>query len=377
MFHTFLNKLLLLPLFAFLIYTGELCAQEEPAIDVSLEYIEGNNGNASIIGMLQNNEIRSSIILYEMTVARADDNGNIAKNKQSGSITLIGNEQIVLSAISLSVSEKNKIYIELLVYDFLSGSIIAKKVFGKKNNRIPNELKKPLKEKVENKKPIDQSTTNKTKTVDKKIFEKQEEKQPIDLKSKQNQQVKELVKKAPEKTKIAEVKKEIEATISKQMPLKDKQTIAEVNDNEISEKEGTQKVESVTSEEIVAVEKTVVVKTKNEFKETEIDGLIIDETRSKIARDFYYAFYTRWTAPDNATDFIITIKELPSRGGASARISVWLNNEEMFQRMVQNRGNYIESLAKQTVTFLQNKVAQSVSLQKQLEDEDQQGSGLF
>jgi len=53
---------------------------------------------------------------------------------------------------------------------------------------------------------------------------------------------------------------------------------------------------------------------KNYADNLEIDGLIIDETRSKIGRDFYDMFYHRWIAPNAASNYSILIKELPSRG---------------------------------------------------------------
>ena len=79
-----------------------------------------------------------------------------------------------------------------------------------------------------------------------------------------------------------------------------------------------------------------------------IDGLVMDETRTKIGRDFYSIFYSRWQAPSDARNFTITVQEqpMPSLG---TRITVQLNNQTVFQTRLQPRYEYIEQAAKQAV----------------------------
>ncbi len=45
----------------------------------------------------------------------------------------------------------------------------------------------------------------------------------------------------------------------------------------------------------------------------EIDGLLIDETKTKSGRDFYEYFYKDWTAPIGAKNYTIYITEKPYR----------------------------------------------------------------
>jgi len=110
--------------------------------------------------------------------------------------------------------------------------------------------------------------------------------------------------------------------------------------------------------------------------ELEIDGLIIDETRSKIGRDFYDLFYNKWSAPSNAKDFIITIKELPSRGRMT-RVSILINDTQLFTRVLQPRHDIIENLANQSVIAAGRFLRKDSNLKQQLEDPDQAGSGIF
>lgn len=117
-------------------------------------------------------------------------------------------------------------------------------------------------------------------------------------------------------------------------------------------------------------------KKRNAVDALEIDGLILDETRSKTGRDFYDIFYTKWTAPAEARDFSITIRELPSRG-RSARIAVEVNGNILFSRFLQPRQDVLELLAEQTVIVIQKHLNDSEKLKNDLEADDQKGSGIF
>lgn len=115
---------------------------------------------------------------------------------------------------------------------------------------------------------------------------------------------------------------------------------------------------------------------QNSTDALEIEGLIIDETRSKSGRDFYEQFYAKWVAPRGAKDFTITIRELPARGRA-ARVSVEINGNAVFRRMVQPRQDIIELLAEQSVGIAQKHLKDNENLKNDLGNGDQQGSGIF
>lgn len=112
------------------------------------------------------------------------------------------------------------------------------------------------------------------------------------------------------------------------------------------------------------------------LEDLEIDGLIIDETRSKTGHDFYDLFYRKWVAPQGAKDFIITIKELPSLGRAS-RVSIEVNDKEVLKRAVSPRADVVELLAEQSIYIVKRHLQQRESLKESLDNEDQQGSGIF
>jgi len=108
----------------------------------------------------------------------------------------------------------------------------------------------------------------------------------------------------------------------------------------------------------------------------EIGGLIIDNTRTKIGRDFYEFFYGKWVDPKESDNFSIIIRELPSRGGRVARIAIEVDGNVVAQRVVQPRQEIVEAMAQQSVNIVQNYLAKKKDLNSEL-DPDQQGSGIF
>jgi len=117
-------------------------------------------------------------------------------------------------------------------------------------------------------------------------------------------------------------------------------------------------------------------KPRSNLDALEIDGLILDETRTKIGRDFYEILYNRWTPPMGAKDFMITVKEMPSRG-IGARLSIQVNGNIILYRFIQPRGDLIEEEANITISYLKQYLMKNENLKQDMELEDQLGSGIF
>lgn len=107
----------------------------------------------------------------------------------------------------------------------------------------------------------------------------------------------------------------------------------------------------------------------------EIDGLIIDETRSKIARDFYDLFYKKWIPPNGAKNFSIYIREEPSRG-RGARVSLTLNEDRIFQNFVPPRYDALENVVNYAIRVTRARLSAKAKINDQLKEEDQMGSGI-
>lgn len=138
----------------------------------------------------------------------------------------------------------------------------------------------------------------------------------------------------------------------------------------------TPKEEIVSAQISPATVSTKKPTKKRPIDNLEIDGLILDETRSKIARDFYDIFYKKWVAPIKASNYTILIKELPSRG-RGAQIAVYINDDELFQRFVPPQQETIELVANFAIRQVRYQLQKSVDVQNAIENEDAKGSGLF
>ena len=113
----------------------------------------------------------------------------------------------------------------------------------------------------------------------------------------------------------------------------------------------------------------------------EINGLVVDETITKVGRDFYEVFYSRWEPPPSEASpgemsYTIFIKELPMPGRGS-QVSVLMDDTQLFTQPVQPRYDVIESLAEYAVSLVSNYVNNYEQMSRQLGNEDQRGSGIF
>ncbi len=109
----------------------------------------------------------------------------------------------------------------------------------------------------------------------------------------------------------------------------------------------------------------------------EIEGLILDETRSKLAHDFYELFYNGWTDVEGSVGSVtVTIRELPNRIGIGSRVSVEVDGEEITQLNLQPRTEVLESLSAQLVEALKNHLENPQGGQE-IETDDLTGSGIY
>lgn len=62
----------------------------------------------------------------------------------------------------------------------------------------------------------------------------------------------------------------------------------------------------------------------------DVDGMVLDETRSKTGRDFYNAFYAAWAKPDGVSNYIIRISEKPGPGMGHI-VFIEIDYDEVFE----------------------------------------------
>ncbi|GAB2488941.1 MAG: hypothetical protein EP311_00520 [Cytophagales bacterium] len=108
----------------------------------------------------------------------------------------------------------------------------------------------------------------------------------------------------------------------------------------------------------------------------EIDGLLIDDTKTKGGRDFYDLFFRDWIAPPDAKNYSIFIVERPFRLNQTT-IEISINEILVFQAFLQPRTDYIEELALQSIGITQQYLVQYEQLVRELDGEERKGSGIF
>ncbi len=113
-----------------------------------------------------------------------------------------------------------------------------------------------------------------------------------------------------------------------------------------------------------------------ESEDIGLGGLVVDETFSKVGHDFYDFFYSNWESPKNVKDYTITISEkpLPQLG---AQITIKVNDTPVFQRFIQPRYELIQEMAQQGLAVSFSYLENYDKIQKELQGDDMQGTGIF
>lgn len=113
--------------------------------------------------------------------------------------------------------------------------------------------------------------------------------------------------------------------------------------------------------------------------ELEIEGLVLDETRSKLAHDFYELFYNSWTSSEEPSlgDHTIVIREMPGQIGFGTRIIVEVDGEQLSTLNLQPRAELVENLANQLVESLKEHFLNPQGESNPIQTEDIDGSGVY
>lgn len=124
------------------------------------------------------------------------------------------------------------------------------------------------------------------------------------------------------------------------------------------------------------LESVIKKSSKHNSDDVEIDGLLVDDTKTKAGKDFYDIFYNKWIAPDNAKDYTITVSEKPFRLNLTI-ITVSINDNSVYQALLQPRLDIIEAISEEAISNTQNYLTYYEEIMKQLNGEDMSGTGVF
>lgn len=107
-----------------------------------------------------------------------------------------------------------------------------------------------------------------------------------------------------------------------------------------------------------------------------IDGLLVDDTKTKSGKDFYDLFYQQWEAPAGAKNYTIFIIEKPFRL-TTTMIEILINETMVYQSFLQPRYDYIETLTEQAVSQTALYLANYEEIVRQLDGNDRSGTGIY
>jgi hypothetical protein len=111
----------------------------------------------------------------------------------------------------------------------------------------------------------------------------------------------------------------------------------------------------------------------------EIEGLVLDETRSKLAHDFYEQFYANWTAveEDINTAYAIIIREMPNLIGIGTRIIVEVDGQELTALNLHPRSDMVEALALQVTEAIYSHYTNPEATVQEIATDDISGTGVY
>ncbi|MFK7932759.1 MAG: CsgE family curli-type amyloid fiber assembly protein [Saprospiraceae bacterium] len=326
-------------------------ANEPYAAQIDLTW---KDGDAIVEGRFFNSTKQAEQLTYQLKLQRKSKNGNNVSNQQSGSFNITANGEKLLAITTFSITELDLYRIYLKVYK--KGKLIAE-------DAIVNWTEASVT--LQKRDQVGKADPNNPDLNDGEIDPKRPK---INPKQPQNTDPQALSREARVKARIEEAKQKAADAMAtaraKREQILNNNTPSLPSPSTVNPP--AQNTPTPPTKETPTL--TPQSPSPNRLPDLEIDGLIIDETRTKVGRDYYEIFYNQWEAPAAAKNYTIRIKELPSQG-RGAQIQVLVNDELLIQRFMQPRQDIIEELANRSVSALANWLVQNAKQEKNIADE--------
>ena len=85
----------------------------------------------------------------------------------------------------------------------------------------------------------------------------------------------------------------------------------------------------------------------------ELKGLTIDDTKSKVGKDFYDAFYLQYSQLPEKSNYTITISELPYRG-TTGQINIMIDDKKIYSFMTNPSEDYQKEQLGMTFRYIKD-----------------------
>jgi curli production assembly/transport component CsgE len=109
--------------------------------------------------------------------------------------------------------------------------------------------------------------------------------------------------------------------------------------------------------------------------DVEIEGLIIDQTRSKMGHDFYQEFVTSWEEPPGVKAYNIVIGEMND-----PRLGNWVVLEigdSVYRALLKPRAEDIAQAATEAIAATGEYLLNLAEYEKSVEEKDMKGKGIY
>lgn len=111
-------------------------------------------------------------------------------------------------------------------------------------------------------------------------------------------------------------------------------------------------------------------------EEVEIDGLIIDQTQTRIGQEFYQNLVTFWEAPSGIKDYNILVTEMAGPFWGSW-IGIEVNDVVVYRELLKPRSEEIEEAAKEGVESIKEYLYRLEEYEKEVSGKDMTGNGIY
>lgn len=86
----------------------------------------------------------------------------------------------------------------------------------------------------------------------------------------------------------------------------------------------------------------------------EIKGLVIDDVKTKIGKDFYDIFYQKYLQSGEQYSFVVNVNEKPFIGGRGSLVSIEIGDDKIFEFQARPDEDLLVQAAEYSLTLIQN-----------------------
>ena len=111
-------------------------------------------------------------------------------------------------------------------------------------------------------------------------------------------------------------------------------------------------------------------------KDIEIEGLLIDQTRSRIGHEFYQDFVSFWEAPPGAKHYNLVIGE-QTEPRYGSWVFIEINDNLIYRAPLRPRPEDVAARAREAIAVVREFLFRWEEYEKSLEGQDMKGKGIY